>query len=181
MRRPVALTGTPGTGKSSVARRLAPRWATAEVADLALRHGYARRTRSTVIVDLPRLVRWARRSTEFAGTDLVVGHLAHFLPVRASIVLRCRPTELARRLARARRGRRSDRDANFVAEATDGVLVEALETGRPVVEVDTTGRSVAEVAREIDRLVRAPLRPRVGRVDWLADRRVTAGLLARSP
>ena len=44
-------------------------------------------------------------------------------------------------------------------------------------EVDTTGRSVEEVAREVDRLLRQGGPSRHGRVDWLADPRVTAHLL----
>ena len=173
----MALTGTPGVGKSSVAARLAARWTVAEVAELARSAGAARPGPTGVEVDLARLRRALARGPSGATPQVIVGHLAHLLPVREAIVLRCHPLELARRLARARRGRRSDRAANVVSEAVDLVLIEADERGLPVFEVDTTGRSVAAVARDVDRRLRRGGSPRQGTVDWLADRRVTAHLL----
>ena len=174
--RPVALTGTPGTGKSAVARLLAPRWSVAEVADLALEFGAGRQTRAGVDVDLARLSRRLRaRSAELPS--VVVGHLAHLLPIPDAIVLRCHPVELDRRLARARRGTALQRRENVEAEATDVVLLEAIGLDRRVWELDTTGRSVASVGRSVSRLLTRPPAPRTGTVDWLADPAVTDFLL----
>jgi adenylate kinase len=97
--------------------------------------------------------------------------------VRDVVVLRCHPVELLARLRTARRGTAADRTENVLAEATDVVLQEALRMRRRVWEVDTTGRSVAEVAREVDRIVRDRRGPRHGDVDWLADPLVTDYLL----
>jgi len=176
-RRAVALTGTPGVGKSAVGRALRGEWSVVEVADLARATGTARRLDRGTEVDLPRLVVAVRSSRVLDSVDVIVGHLAHLLPVREAIVLRCHPLELRRRLDRARRGRRPERAENVVCEALDLVLLEASSAGRRIYEVDTTGRSVASVAREVDRWLRrrAPLRS--GTVDWLADPRVTAHLL----
>ena len=177
-RLPVALTGTPGVGKSAVAALLSGRWRVVEVADLALRTGTGRRTRGGVRVDLERLRTRLRRSPDAGGPiEVVVGHLAHLLPVRGAIVLRCHPLALERRLVRARRGRPADRAANVVSEALDLVLVEALGELLPVVEIDTTGLHVAEVAARVDRALRRGVRPRRGHVNWLADPAVTAHLL----
>ncbi len=176
---PVALTGTPGTGKSAVARQLAPALRAIEVGDLALHLGAGRRRPKGVEVDLRRLGRRLHRRGALSGIDLVVGHLAHLLPLRHVVVLRCDPRELARRLGRARRGTARERRANAEAEALDVVLVEAVRAGRRVWEVDTSGRSVAAVAREVARHVRARGPSRYGRIDWLADARVTEGLLDR--
>jgi adenylate kinase len=176
-RRPVALTGTPGVGKTAVARRLARRWSSVEVADLALRVGAGRRLGTGVEVDLARLENQARSHQALDGIDLVVGHLAHLLPVREAIVLRCHPRELARRLVRSHRGRASDRAANFVSEALDLVLAEARRRHLKVYEVDTTDRTVADVAAEVDRRLRRGGPPRHGVVDWLDDPEVTAHLL----
>jgi adenylate kinase len=178
---PLALTGTPGTGKSRVARELEGTLASVEVSDLAVRLGAGRRLRNGVAVDLPRLRRALARRGAWGDAELVVGHLAHLLPVRDVIVLRCRPTELERRLVRAHRGTPRERFDNFVAEATDVILFEALAGRRRVWEVDTTGRSVAAVAREVARRVRVRGAPRYGSVRWLADARVTAHLLDRPP
>jgi adenylate kinase len=172
----VALTGTPGTGKSTVAARLSGAWRTVEVADLALSLRTGRRTRAGSEVDLSATAR-AWRSGRAPAVDLVVGHLAHLLPIRDVVVLRCHPRELARRLERSRVGLERERYANLVCEATDVVLVEALSRRRRVWEVDTTGRSPASVAREVARRIRRRGPPSYGRVDWLSDAWVGKHLL----
>jgi adenylate kinase len=177
--RRIALTGTPGTGKTAVSARLPKRWTSLEVSDLALRFGAGRRLRRGVEVDLARLGRRMRSAPYSELPEIVVGHLAHLLPVPDAIVLRCQPVELGRRLRRARRGSEVDRRANVEAEATDVVLVEALSLGRRVWEVDTTGRSVEAVARSVAAIVRTRRRPGVGAVDWLSDPQVTDYLLRR--
>lgn len=172
----VALTGTPGTGKTTVARRLGSRWRVLEVADLAERFGTGRRREGGWVVDISATAR-SLSACRHPPADLVVGHLAHFLPIRDVIVLRCHPQELRRRLARSRPSSQRDRHANLVAEATDTILVEAVELRRRIWEIDTTGRSPASVAREVSARIRTRGRPSYGRVDWLADPAVTEHLL----
>jgi adenylate kinase len=179
--RPVALTGTPGTGKSTIARELSRTLRVIEVADLARRHGAAAGTGRNVVIDMGRLSRALRAPSESRDLDVVVGHLAHLLPVRDSIVLRCRPVELVRRLRRSRRGSPADRHANFVCEATDVIVGEALATGGTVFEIDTTSRSPETVARAVRRRIESGGPSRVGTVNWLADPAVTTHLLDRNP
>jgi len=177
---PIALTGVPGTGKSAAAAELAPALRSVEVGELARAWQVARPSPGGgLTVDLGRLrQRFRRRPPE---VDLVVGHLAHLLPVRDVVVLRCHPDVLVGRLERARRGSRQDRQENYVAEALDLVLTEAVRPGRRVWEVDTTHRSPAAVARIVRRLVRRRPPSRYGMVDWLADPQVTEHLLPREP
>ncbi len=175
-RRPVALTGTPGTGKSSVAAHL-PDVRSIEVGALAADWGMARGPAAHRMVDLPAMIARARRPDAFGDVELVVGHLAHLLPLRRAVVLRCRPDVLADRLRRAHRGTAVDRKANEVAEAVDTVALEAYGPGRRVAQIDTTGRTIPAVAREVRaRLVRWRSTPPT-RFRWLADPRVTDHLL----
>lgn len=177
-RRPIALTGTPGTGKSSVARLLARRHPVVEVAELGRALGLAReRKDGGLTIDLARVARALR--TGRLPWVVLVGHLAHLLPVRDVIVLRCHPIELERRLARARRGRRRERRENALSEALDLVLIEALGGRRRVWEIDTTHRSVRAVARDVEARLAHGGRPSYGRIDWLADPKVTREILDR--
>lgn len=107
---------------------------------------------------------------------MLVGHLAHFLPLRDAIVLRCHPLELGRRLGRARRGTAEDRAANVVVEATDLILLEAIRLRRRIWEIDTSHRSPVSVAEEVDRRLRARGPAAFGKIDWLGDRTVTESL-----
>jgi adenylate kinase len=173
----VALTGTPGTGKSSCARALGSAIESVEVADLAVRSGAGRQVGSVTEVDLARLSRGFRRRSPPERITLVVGHLAHLLPIQEVVILRCHPLELLERLRRAHRGRASDRRENAISEALDQVLIESVSLGRTVREIDTTGRSPRSVALEVRQALGRPLVPRTGVVDWLADGRVTDFLL----
>ncbi|MCI4331681.1 MAG: AAA family ATPase [Thermoplasmata archaeon] len=174
--RAASISGSPGTGKSSVARGLGHEYDIVEVGDLAVGLGIGKRRGKTVELDLRRLRRQLEGRRPGAGR-VYVGHLAHLLPVRDVVLLRCHPVELERRLRRAHRGSPEDRRANGVVEATDLILLEALKLRRRVWEVDTTGRSIPMVAREVASLLRSRPRPRYGLSRWLEDPRVTEHLL----
>ncbi len=177
----IALTGTPGTGKSSVAALLPRRWTVCEVGELAIASGAGRRIRGGVEIDLPRLRHALSAQKPPSAPRVLVGHLAHLLPVDAAVVLRCHPLELERRLARAHRGSWAERRQNVAAEATDIILVEALAQGVTVWEVDTTGRPPLQVAARVIFRLRAKGPPRYGDIDWLGDPTVTEHLLDACP
>ncbi|HZY69848.1 MAG TPA: AAA family ATPase [Thermoplasmata archaeon] len=179
--RRLALTGTPGVGKSAVNRYLENSIPTAEVGDLAVLwsafHGSERRRE----VDLTRLATELRRHPR-SPPMLVVGHLAHLLPIRDVVVLRCHPFELGRRLEqRARTLSRQSVRANVLAETVDIVFAEAKSLGRRVWSIDTTRSSPGAVARRVLDLFLHRSLGRTDRVDWLADPRVTEHLLVGEP
>jgi adenylate kinase len=178
--RPIALTGTPGTGKTRVAARLTG-LRTIEVAELAVARGCARVRGKTVVVDLPALVRAQRAPGAWNEIEVVVGHLSHLLGLRDVVVLRCHPLELDRRLRQAPRGGARERVENVAAEATDVVRWEAAGEGRRILQVDTTGRTVTSVARGVARFARTRRPGPPVRIDWLSDPRVTDYLLDRVP
>jgi adenylate kinase len=175
----VALTGTPGTGKSRVARELGRGRSVAEVGDLAVERGFASHRHGQLLVDLPGLRRSLTSSPPERET-ILVGHLAHLLPVDRAIVLRCHPLILRARLERIGRGTVDECQENLVAEAIDLVAREARDRGLPVWEIDTTHRTPRSVAREVERTLRRGSMGPGPPIDWLADPRVTAHLLDRA-
>jgi adenylate kinase len=160
------ITGTPGTGKSSVASELGQRgYHVIHMTDIVQPYVTGKDPeRDTLIVDVGR---WAEEFEPVEG--IVEGHLAHFLPCDRTIVLRCRPDILRERLIK--RGYHIAKvNENVEAEALDVILIETLEERDPdtVLELDTTPLSPEECADRIGQFIRAEIPPSHGSIDWSA-------------
>ena len=151
-----ALTGTPGTGKSSVLEELRRRGyevvdGTVFIADNGLRGEYDEE-RDTYEVDLDDL---NDALEEFRSKETPVvfdSHLSHFMDSSGIIVLRCSPSVLAERL-RARGYSEPKVRENVQAEILDEILCEASETDIPVGEIDCTSISIAEAADIAEKII----------------------------
>jgi adenylate kinase len=160
----VGITGTPGTGKTSIGAELKRRshrviHLTDTVEGFVIGEDRDRQTR---VVDVDRWV------AEFEPVDgILEGHLAHLLPCDRVVVLRCRPDILRERLF-ARNYPCEKVAENVEAEALDVILIEALEEhpDDAVFELNTTGFSVEECADRIEQFIRGELLPSYGSIDW---------------
>ncbi len=161
----IALTGTPGTGKSSVAAELRKRgYAVTSIIDLAERYGCViGEEEGELVIDIEKLAELA----EFDG--IVEGHLSHLLRAEKVIVLRCNPLVLKERLL-ARGWNYEKVMDNVEAELLDVILIEALESCGEVYEIDATAASAKEVADAVEEIIKGrgeAFKP--GRVNWLAE------------
>lgn len=164
----IALTGTPGTGKSTVALGLQARgWKVLEVNDLARRHGLLRSkdlARDSFDLD-PDEVQEALEKDGF-GDGILVGHLSHLLDVDLVIVLRCHPESLAKRLETRKWPLAKIRE-NALAESLDIIMAEAVDSGLPVFEIDTTEMTLpATEAAALEILAGEKEKYAVGNIDW---------------
>ncbi len=162
------MTGTPGTGKSTVALELqAKGWNVLEVNDLAKRHGLLRSkdpTRDSFDLDLDELQEALDK--ESFNDGVLVGHLAHLLDVDTVIVLRCHPEVLAKRLE-ARKWPLSKIRENALAESLDIILAEAVDSEVPVFEVNTTEMSPLETEGAVLAILAGEKEKyAVGNIDW---------------
>jgi adenylate kinase len=165
----LSLTGTPGTGKSTVAKILASRGLRVlELGDLAKEKKLLERfdrKRGTHEVDVKKLDQ-AVKEADAAGTTVLVGHLSHLISSDMVIVLRCRPSVLAGRL-RSRGYPEQKVSENAEAEALDVILVESVETGREVYEIDTTTISSDEAADAVMKILAGEKEKyAIGNIDW---------------
>ncbi|MFB6245024.1 MAG: adenylate kinase family protein [Candidatus Nanohaloarchaea archaeon] len=155
----VAITGTPGTGKTSVSERLEG-FRTVHLTDFVRERGLGAGN-EPIEVDVDAM----RESLSELEGDLVFeGHLAHRAEVDYCVVLRCEPEKLRERLSK-RDYDQEKIEENLEAEALDQILQEAVAFNQKVFEVDTTGRSVEETAE----LIREAIEERkeeVGKVNW---------------
>ncbi len=160
----IGITGTPGTGKTSIAAELDRRGhRVVHLIDTVRPYIIEEdRRRQTLVVDVDR---WVDEFERFDG--IIEGHLAHHLPCDRVIVLRCRPDVLRARLSPRDYPSEKVRE-NAEAEALDTILVETLEEhpGEDVFEVDTTALSVGECADRIEQFIRGELPSSYGSIDW---------------
>jgi adenylate kinase len=136
----VALTGTPGVGKTTVAAVAAREgWHVVDVKAWA--------KEQDCVVDFDALdqaavidVRKLSRRMPPGDRLLLEGHLSHLLPVDVAWVIRCDPSALRPRLE-ARGYLPAKVAENLEAEALDLILQEALDVVPRVVQRDGTRRS----------------------------------------
>lgn len=168
----VAITGTPGTGKSSIGNELQKMgFNVLEIADLLDKLSIGReydpyfRTFDVDTEELKVKIDWHLKKLK-KGTVFLTGHLSHFISCDIAVVLRCRPNELAKRLA-SRKWPSEKILENVRAEILDVILIEAAERIKDVFEVDTTVTKAAGAAEIITDIVsNGNEKYRAGRIDW---------------
>jgi adenylate kinase len=165
----VAVTGTPGTGKTTTTGHL-----DGEI-DLEVVHlnqvleneGFYTEVdadRESKIADLDALEAWLGETDD----AVIDSHLAHHFDADRVVVLRCEPNVLEQRLLE-----RGEHDAkareNAESEALDVILAEAVEKHglESVYEIDTTGLEPAAVASELAAVVAGEREPSAGEVDFV--------------
>jgi adenylate kinase len=162
----IALTGTPGIGKTTVASLLPY-----DVIDIntLVREGLSLGVdpeRGCLEANMNGLEgRLKELDTE--GITILDGHFSHHFTAQA-IVLRLHPKELKKRLET--RGYDEKKiNENLEAEAIDIILAEAVEICERVDEIDTTGKAPEEVARLILGVIKGEISFPPGQVNWLED------------
>ena len=181
----IALTGTPGTGKTTVCDYIS---------------GHSKYRKQYSIINLNKLILEKRiytgkdekrdsydadmeRLRELVvqiivqtrpGMDIIMeGHLSHFLPADAVIVLRASPVALRKRLGKRHRYSYEKIKENANAEALDVILVESVERNRKVFEIDTTDTPLLSVVKSVISIIESLKKGKTpeeflpGRISWI--------------
>jgi len=161
----ISISGTPGTGKHSIARRVSHRLRLTLV-DLG---PFAKKNGLTV----PDPERYTNRVTDMAKVVelmddfkdcIFVSNWAELIPNDLCIVVRCHPAELVRRLSN-RNYPLSKIQENVEAECLDYCLISALDGCEKVGEIDNT-RDLELSADIAASLVRGSREPEHGKLDY---------------
>ena len=159
----ITLTGSPGTGKTTVAEQLSEEYSILHLTDFLEKHGIGE------VVDGEREVPIQEMKSEISEADLsgktlIEGHLAHHLESEKCIVLRCRPDKLEERLSERYYSDEKIKE-NVEAEALDIILSEAVEKQDTVIEIDTTDKTVLETVEQIKEKIKKA-ESDYGKIDW---------------
>lgn len=164
----IALTGTPGVGKTTVSKILKKRGY--DILDLNrfLKEkdllGKKDIHRDTFEVDLERMKKVFEK--ENLKVDIIEGHLSHHLSVSTAVVLRCAPPVLKERM-KSKGWKKEKIEENVEAEMIDAILIQAMETSEEVFEIDTTELAPSQVASSVEDIIGGKTEGyEPGTVDW---------------
>ena len=167
MKKLIAVTGTPGTGKTVIARSLS-RELGANLMDVnaLIRKKQLRytvdRVRNTKIVDINDLQKAVSNNLK-EGVNIIDSHLSHLLKSHFIVVLRCNPAELVKRLKKKNWKEAKIRE-NVEAELIGVISAEACRK-QHVIEIDTTNRKPSTVVAEI--IKKLGTEPAKRQINWL--------------
>ncbi|MFA5412261.1 MAG: adenylate kinase family protein [Candidatus Micrarchaeia archaeon] len=166
----ILITGTPGTGKSSVAKEICSRkgWPLLSLKEIAGKHGcIIGKEGGERIVDVRKLRAATIRELKGKKNAVVEGHLGceFRLPVKFVFVLRTHPDELKERM-RKRKYPKMKIEENLMAEMLDYCSqVSAAHYRVPILEVDTTKRTAKEAAGRIISFLEGRVK-NLDSIDW---------------
>ncbi|MBW6451882.1 MAG: adenylate kinase family protein [DPANN group archaeon] len=165
----IAITGTPGTGKTEVSKIVAKSldYKLFAVNDFAKDKGLVEDldvARDSYIIDESKL---KGEFKKIKGNCVLEGHISQFCDMDFIIVLRTNPKELKRRLLKR------DWSAEKIAENIDaeiaGVCLEESLNCNVVVEIDTSQRTSQATSTLILDIIRDKLFDKYspGKIDWV--------------
>ena len=169
----IAISGTPGTGKTKVAELLAKELN----ANLFSINGIIRKykikcnydkKRKTKIVDIKKVQSAVQK---FCSTkiNIIEGHLSHLLEADIIIILRSNPDVISKRLKK-RNWTSNKINENIQAEILDTATLEALEkhNRKKIFEIDTSKLKTESSVQIIKKIINNSKSKKytVGRIDW---------------
>ena len=171
----IIITGTPGTGKTSVAKRLSEKlgYEYVNLNDILIRSGvcvYNPELETHEISNIDKAIEIIDdvTSRDNIVIDTLVVSLINPEYIDKVVVLRLDPYILLERLkSRGWRGRKLCE--NVMAEILDYFLIECVENfgNDKIIEIDTTNRDVENIVDEIIQMLNKNC-SRVGVVSWLS-------------
>ena len=166
----IFITGTPCTGKTTVASRLNGR--VIKINDLARSHGFIMgidENKGYEIIDIEKLSGYVDEMIQNSDELLIFeGHVSHLLDgADKVIVLRVRPEILENRLAKRDYSDSKIRE-NLEAEALGVCSAEAYDKyGDNVCEIDVSELNVDEVVGKVERIIAGEKSYPVGEIDFM--------------
>lgn len=172
----IALTGTPGTGKTSVAEALQNKGF--EVVDLnkvVRNKGFLAgrdNKRASDIVDIEKFNKYIVDNYSKKDIVFIEGHLSHLLKsAEKIIILRCHPDKLRKNLSKKGWSQEKIKE-NIEAEILDIILCETVEIHpkKNIFEINVSDKSVEDIPNLIIKIIKNKFKNiekyKIGKIDW---------------
>lgn len=174
----IAITGTPGTGKTTLAEKVTKNL-NFELIDLnkfiSKRNIYETDEKGTKIVDPKELQDTFQDILENQDQDLIVDGLLSYLlssdQIDYIVVLRTNPNILRERLNKRDDFSKEKIKENVESEALGTVTSESIERHgvENIFEIDTTERDPKEILNTLKKGLEDEIQLRPGEIDWLEE------------
>ena len=172
----VAITGTPGIGKTSVSEVLIKEgYDVVDLNKVAVEKQFLisiDEDRDSKIVDIDKLNKHITKNYNKKDIVFIDGHLSHLLDAADKvIILRCHPKILKKRLS-AKNWKKEKIIENLQSEILDIILCESAErySRENIFEIDTTKNDINSVAECIVEIVKNNFehmkKYNMGNIDW---------------
>jgi len=173
----IGITGTPGTGKTSVSNHLRKKgYVVFELNKIAEDQKFfcgIDEKRDTKLVDVEKLNNFLL--TNYKGNKDIIffeGHISHLLSAMDKIIiLRCKPDILIKRLQQ-KNWSENKISENLEAETLDVILSESAQRfdEKHLFEINTTDKTTDEVTDEFEEIIKNDFKPmkkyNIGKLDW---------------
>lgn len=170
----IALSGTPGCGKTAATKILKARWLCIDlnkiIKEKKLCSGYDKK-RKTYIANIKKVESFVRRFARKQRKNIIVdSHLSHLLSptlIDITIILRCEPLLLAKRLKKKKWSEKKIKE-NCEAELIGVISFEAKQKKHNIYEIDTTKLTPLQTAKIIKEIIKYQNNKYKKQIDWLA-------------
>ena len=172
----IALTGTPGTGKTSVAKLLLKEgFSIVDLNKIITDNGFylsKDKKRNSLIIDKNKINNWIKKTIIDEKLVFIDSHLSHLLKnIDKVIILRCHPNKLKKNLVK-KKWKTEKIKENIQAEILDIILCESIQcfSETDIYEIDTTKKSINDVYLSIKEIIESEFKEKknykIGKIDW---------------
>jgi adenylate kinase len=172
----IALTGTPGTGKTSISLKLKDKgFLIIDLNQLAIDKNFILgkdEIRDSKIIDINKLNKYVFKNFKNKDMTIVEGHISHLLSCcDIVLILRCHPKKL--RINLTKKGWNENKiKENLEAEILDIILCEAIDNHSKdnIFEINVTNNSLDKSVTLIENIINNNFKNmktyKIGKIDW---------------
>jgi len=172
----ISLTGTPGTGKTSISRILFKnKIDILHLNEIIEKNNFkfeVDKDRKTKIIEIEKLNKYVVDNFNKKKLMIIEGHLSHLLHcIDKVIILRCHPKELRKRLIK-RKWNNKKIIENIESEILDIILCESISLypKENIFEIDTTDKTIDIISFSILEIIKNNFKEKeiysIGNIDW---------------